>query len=191
MSSQVSNTPRQGLNARQTETVEKLLGAGAEELRAVGVEALTIRTVALRAGVSAATAYTYFASKNHLFAEVFWRRLVAQEFQPEGDTRVERVQSVGRATSRLLEDAPEVAAGARSALLGTDPDVERLRLRIGTEFLSRFRSALGEGADDDVVEALTLAFSGALLQAGMGLMTYTEMGERLDAVVAVIMRGNA
>ena len=36
-----------------------------------------------------------------------------------------------------------------------------------------------------------LAFSGALLQAGMGLMTYTEMGDRLDVVVTVIMRGNA
>ena len=37
---------------------------------------------------------------------------------------------------------------------------------------------------------MTLAFSGALLQGGMGLMTYTEMGERLDAVVAVILKGN-
>ena len=183
--------PRRELNARQAETVDRLLQAGAEELRSVGVEALTIRTVALRAGVSAATAYTYFASKNHLFAELFWRRLVAQEFHPEGDTPVARVQSVGRATARLLEDAPEVAAGARSALLGTDPDVERLRLRIGTEFLTRFRTALGEGADDVLVEALALAFSGALLQAGMGLMTYAEMGDRLDAVIAAIMRGNA
>ena len=36
-----------------------------------------------------------------------------------------------------------------------------------------------------------LALSGALLQGGMGLLTYTEMGERLDSVVAVIMKGNA
>ena len=67
--------PRQGLNARQAETVERLLAAGLEELRAVGHEALTIRTVATRAGVSPATAYTYLASKNHLFAELFWRFL--------------------------------------------------------------------------------------------------------------------
>ena len=75
MSSQVSASPRQGLNARQAETVERLLAAGPEELRAVGHEALTIRTVAQRAGVSPATAYTYLASKNHLFAELFWRFL--------------------------------------------------------------------------------------------------------------------
>lgn len=188
----MSNAPRQGLNARQTETVEKLLVAGAEELRAVGVEALTIRTVALRAGVSAATAYTYFASKNHLFAELFWRALVSEpQVEPAGDTAVERLCSVTRRMAAMLAESPELAAGATSALLGTDPDVERLRLRIGNEFVGRFGSALGESADPIVLETLALAFSGALLQAGMGVMTYTEMGERLDAVVATIMKGNA
>ncbi len=192
MSSQVSSTPRRELNARQAETVDRLLAAGAEELRAVGVDGLTIRTVAVRAGVSSATAYTYFASKSHLFAELFWRRLTAEPFEPRGRTVVQRVQSVGHAMSDLLEDAPEVAAGARSALLGTDPDVVRLRLRIGTEFVHRFERALGEDrADAALVDALTLAFTGALLQAGMGLTTYAEMRDRLDAAIAVIMRGNA
>jgi len=77
------------------------------------------------------------------------------------------------------------------ALLGTDPDVERLRLRIGAELVDRFRVALGPDADPAVLEALSLAFTGALLQGGMGLMTYTELGDRLDAVVAVILKGNA
>ena len=49
---------------------------------------------------------------------------------------------------------------------------------------------MGEGADDVLVETLALTFSGALLQSGMGLMTYDEMADRLDAVVAVIMKGN-
>ncbi|MCW2795788.1 MAG: hypothetical protein JWM79_1285 [Nocardioides sp.] len=187
----MSSAPRRELNPRQTETVDRLLQAGTEELRAVGVEALTIRTVALRAGVSAATAYTYLASKNHLFAELFWRALISEpRVEPAGDTAVERVCSVTRRMGAMLAESPELAAGATSALLGTDPDVERLRLRIGSEFVSRFRDALGAGADDALVDALALAFSGALLQAGMGLMTYTEMGERLDAVIAAIMKGH-
>lgn len=171
--------------------MDRLLAAGAEELRAVGVDGLTIRTVALRAGVSSATAYTYFASKNHLFAELFWRRLTAVPFEPDGASVEERVQSVGHAMSDLLEDAPEVAAGARSALLGTDPDVVRLRLRIGTEFVHRFERALGpDPAEPALVDTLTLAFTGALLQAGMGLTTYAEMRDRLDAAVAVILKGH-
>lgn len=188
----MSGAARREVNSRQAETVERLLAAGAEELRAVGSDSLTIRTVAGRAGVSPATAYTYFASKNHLFAELFWRALLTDpQPAPDGDDAVERVCGVTRHLTAMLATAPELAAGVTSALLGSDPDVERLRLRIGTELLGRFRAAVGEVADDVLVETLALTFSGALLQSGMGLMTYTEMGERLDAVVATIMRGNA
>jgi AcrR family transcriptional regulator len=189
VSSQVSALPRQGLNARQAETVERLLTAGLAELRAVGHEALTVRTVAQRAGVSPATAYTYLASKNHLFAELFWRFLAEDDHEPVGADAVERLQSVTRHLARRLAGAPELAAAVTPALLGGDPDVERLRLRIGAELVDRFRAALGPDADPVVVETVALAFSGALLQGGMGLMTYTEMGERLDAVVAVILKG--
>src|SRR3954468_20270265 len=171
MSSQMTNeSPRQGLNARQAETVEKLLVAGLNEGREVGHEALTIRTVAQRAGVSPATAYTYLASKNHLFAELFWRFLAEDDEPPTGETPVERLQSVTRHLAERLASAPELAAAVTPALLGTDPDVERLRLRIGAEFVDRFRAALGQDADPVVLETLALAFSGALLQGGMGLM---------------------
>jgi AcrR family transcriptional regulator len=172
-------------------TAERLLEAGREELRAVGPEILTVRTVARRAGVSSATAYTYLASKNRLYAELFWRFLVEDAGRvPEGEEPVDRVRSVTRHLSQRLASVPELAAAVTPALLGSDPEVDELRLRIGGELVGRFRAAVGD-ADSALVETLSLAFSGALLQAGMGLMTYTEMGERLDAVVAVIMRGNA
>ena len=191
MSSQVSTVPRRELNARQAGTVEKLLAAAVEELTAVGVDGLTIRTVALRAGVSSATAYTYFSSKNHLFAELFLRHVMEQDRpRPEGDDPLARVQSLIHHIASRLAAAPEVAAGATMALLTNDLDVNRLRLRIGAEFYAGFQEAIGGSPDPDLVDTLVLAFSGALLQAGMGLMTYTEMGERLDAAVAVIMRGN-
>jgi hypothetical protein len=140
--------------------------------------------------VSPATAYTYLASKNHLFAELFWRFLTDDDHEPTGSSATERLQSVTRHLTARLAGSPELAAAVTPALLGTDPDVERLRLRIGGEFVNRFRTALGPEADHVVIEAVALAFSGALLQGGVGLMTYTEMGDRLDAVVAVIMKGN-
>lgn len=176
-------------------TAERLLEAGRDELRAVGPDTLTIRTVAQRAGVSPATAYTYLASKNRLYAELFWRFLLEDaDAEPVGDDAVARVRSVTRGLSRRLASAPELAAAVTPALLGSDPDVDGLRLRIGAELVRRFRAAVGDGDPalaDGLVETLTMAFSGALLQAGMGLMTYTEMGERLDAVVAVIMKGSS
>lgn len=187
----VTSHLRLGLNPRQAETVEKLLLAGEVELEEVGPEALTIRTVAQRAGVSPATAYTYLASKNHLFAELFWRRIVTERVpDPEGATAVERIRVVTRHYAAMLGRSPHLATAANIALLGTDPEVDRLRLVIGAEFVTRFREAIGEPSDPRVVEALTLAFSGALLQAGMGLMTYEELSQRLDDVVAVIMEGH-
>ena len=46
-----------------------------------------------RAGVAPATAYTYFSSKSHLVAEVFWRRLSAGVLEPDpGAPRSERVK---------------------------------------------------------------------------------------------------
>ncbi|MGH3360912.1 MAG: TetR/AcrR family transcriptional regulator [Nocardioides sp.] len=184
--------PRQGLRDRQVETVGRLLAAGSLELVSAGHEALTIRSVAARAGVSSATAYTYFSSKNHLFAELFWRELVRDEgWQPEGKTALARVQSVTREMSRMLAGAPALAAAATQALLGSDPDVARLRLRIGAEFQRRFQQALGDGASEPLLDALILVYTGALLQAGMGLASYAEMAERLDAVVATIMEGSS
>jgi AcrR family transcriptional regulator len=182
---------RQGLNARQAETVERLLVAGEAELDEVGPDALTVRTVAHRAGVSPATAYTYLASKNHLFAELFWRRIVTDPGpEPRGATATERLQSFTRHMAGMLGQSPHLATAANIALLGTDPEVERLRLLIGAEFVQRFRDAIGEPVDPRLLEALTFAFSGALLQAGMGLITYDELARRLDDVVAVIMEGH-
>lgn len=174
---------------RQAETVDRLLAAGIAELREVGHETLTIRSVAARAGVSSATAYTYLASKNHLFAELFWRHLVEVPAAETTGARVERVQEAVRGLTTRIAEEPALAAAVTPALLGSDADVERLRLRIGAEFAARFEAALGEGVEheDAVREALLLAFSGALLQAGMGLMTYDEMADRLAPVVAVIV----
>lgn len=188
--------PRRGLNPRQAETVERLLVAGLEELRAVGHEALTVRTVAQRAGVSPATAYTYLASKNHLFAELFWRHLtVPPAEEAEGATALERVRATVRTLMARLVDEPALASAVTPALLGSDPDVERLRLRIGGEYVARFEAALrdpaapGQPVDAGILEVLVLTLTGALLQAGMGLVTYEQTAVRLDAAVGVILGG--
>lgn len=197
VSSQLVTTPRQGLNKRQSETVDKLMAAGLEELRAVGHESLTVRNVAHRAGVSPATAYTYLASKNHLFAELFWRHLAADRPAiDEGDSATQRLQSAVRALAARIIEEPELAAAVTPALLGSDPDVDRLRIRIGGEYVNRLESALrdparpDQPADPAVLDVLVLAFSGALLHAGMGLMTYDQMADNLEQAVAVIVRGN-
>ena len=190
MSSQPSLVPRRDLDLRQSERVERLLAAATEELTAVGHEVLTIRMVAARAGISPASAYSYLASKDHLFAELFWRLLATAPRTPlTGRTPAERLRQTIRQLTDLIASSPAVAAAATKSLLGSDPLVARLRLRIGAFFVTRFSEALGADADDRVLDAVALAFFGALLQAGMGLGTFDDVGARLDDVVDVILGG--
>lgn len=177
------------LNARQAETVERLLEAGLEELRDKGHEALTVRMVAHRAQVSTATAYTYLSSKQHLYAELFLRHLRAQaETAYDGDV-LERVQAAIREMGLWIAREPELAAAVTPALLVTEPTVEQLRMQIGREFLRRFEAALGK-SDPVVEEALVLVLTGGLLQAGMRMVAYDELGDRLATAVEVVLRGN-
>jgi len=187
----VSSTSRRELHSRQADTLDRLLSAARVELDDAGHELLTIRTVATRAGVSSATAYNYFASRDHLFAELFWRHLATSD-QPRltGRSSTRRLQQTTRHLAETIASAPALAAAATKSLLGTDPAVEQLRVRIGTVFADRFRTAIGDPVDPHVLETLLFAFSGALLQTGMGLFTYPELADRLDDVVAVVMKGN-
>ena len=142
MSRQVSVTPlpvgddatRRRLSPRQAATVARLGDALLAELATVDYDGLTVRSVARRAGVAPATAYTYFTSKAHLVAEVFWRRLRA----PAAD----RVGAVLRDVAALVAAEPALGAACSPALLGPDPDVRHLRDRIGAELHRRVAGAL-------------------------------------------------
>ena len=52
----------------------------------------------------------------------------------------------------LVSDEPELAGAVTTALLGKDPDVEHLRLRIAQEINRRLAEAPGPDADPAVVE---------------------------------------
>jgi AcrR family transcriptional regulator len=184
---------RRDLGGRQADRVDALVAAALEELRTHGYDGLTVRNVARRAGVAAATAYTYFGSKDHLVAEVFWRRLDALP-EPAVDARrpvVERVAGVLRELSLLVADEPELAAASTTAILARDTDVQRLRDRIGVVFGERLRAALGPDHDPAVLRALNMAFSGAFLQAGMGYFGYPELADRMEQVAGVLLEGRA
>ena len=142
-STSLSVPSRRGPAERRSDRVDALVEATVAELRANGYEGLTVRNAARRAGVGAATAYTYFASKDHLVAEVFWRRLQTLERSPvDGRHRARtRVTTALRALALLIADEPELAAASTTAILAADPDVQRLRNRIGAAFNEHLAAA--------------------------------------------------
>ncbi|SED67815.1 regulatory protein, tetR family [Rhodococcus pyridinivorans] len=179
---------RRRLTEKQADTVARLTQAAVEVLREEGFTGLTVRMVAARAGVAPATAYTYFSSKEHLVAEVFWRRLAnAPTADAESTSRADRVVAVLRGIALLLADEPELAAAVTSALLGHDPDVEHLRARIGLDIRHRISAALGADSDPDELEALELLYAGALVRAGMGYGTYEKLADRLETSARLLL----
>lgn len=178
---------------RRAATAERLASAAVEELRAGGYDGLTVRNVARRAQVAPATAYTYFASKDHLVAEAFGRALDA--LPPvevdSRDTVPQRVAAAIADIARLVTDDPALAAAATTALLADEPDVARLRRRAGAAFHDRFAAALGDDADDAVLDTLDLAFSGALLRAGVGELRYADLADLMAKVAEALTRGRS
>jgi AcrR family transcriptional regulator len=181
VSDPVLESTRRRLTAKQADTVDRLGNAAVELLSREGFTGLTVRRVAAAAGVGAATAYTYFSSKEHLVAEVFWRRLAAAPpATHKSDDAASRVIEVLRHIALLVADEPEFAGAVTSALLGKDPDVEVLRLRIGRDIHDRLVTALGSDRDQDVIESLELLYAGALVRAGMGYGSYADIADRLE-----------
>jgi AcrR family transcriptional regulator len=192
MSSTLVDQPaRRQLAGRQTDKVERLLDGAVQELRTHGYDGLTVRNVARRAGVAPATAYTYFASKDHLITEVFWRRLQSLPAVRIDKRRgpAARLSAAFRDMALLVADEPELAAASTTAILANDPDVQRLRDRIGAAVYGRLADALGDDAAPAVVRTLGLAFSGAMLQAGMGYLAYRDIAGQMEEVASVVFSG--
>lgn len=180
---------RRHLTGRQADTVQGLCDAALEEVRERGYAALTVRNVARRAGVAPATAYTYFASKDHLITEVFWQQLQGLPPVGAGPGRhpAARLADAIGDLGRMLVREPQLAAGCTTAMLGEDPDVKRVRDRIGVALYRRVADALGTAGSDAIVNALGFALSGALMQAGMGYLRYEDLPDRLAEVAALIL----
>lgn len=191
MSSPVSQeSTRRRLTQQQAETVTRLTDAAVDVLNADGFDGFTVRAVAKLAGVAPATAYTYFSSKSHLVSEVFWRRLSAGVSDPDPSAAAaDRVAQVLREVSMVVAGEGQLGGAVTMALLGTDPDVEHLRVRIGGFIRKRLAEALEVDPDEPgpLIDALEMIYAGGLVHAGMGHMSYEQTSERLVAAAHLLM----
>lgn len=170
---------RRIVGGRRADTVQRLLDAALEEIRAVEYTDLSVRSVARRADVSPATAYTYFSSKDHLVSSVVWREIqqVTSSFTEDTD-----LHEIVRRITDVFANEPELSRACTSALLSDDPEVERLRDQIGTELATSLSRALG-ALPPASVNSVTMAFVGGLVLSGMGYMPFAELADRLTEMV--------
>jgi AcrR family transcriptional regulator len=183
--------PRRRLSGRSADTVTALVDAAVEEVAVTGYDGLTVRNVARRAGVSPATAYTYFASKDHLLIEVYWRRLSALA-EPEFDRQQsvpDRVADTVRRVMLLVAPEPELAAAVTTAMLAHDADVKILRDQIGALLAGLIAHALGDDPDHAMLRSLTMTLVGCILSAGMGNASYQDMPVLMAETATLMTRG--
>ncbi len=182
---------RRRLSARQAELVVTLVRAAEEETEAVGYDGLTVRGVARRAGMAPATAYTYFSSKDHLLAEVLWRRMEALSpvSTDESVPMTQRVEQTVRDMIPFAAGSPALIDACTVALISSNPDVSHLRDRIGALTHRRLTAALGPDVDSRVVRVLEASYSGALLTAGTGHRSFFDIPAFVADAAAMLTAG--
>jgi AcrR family transcriptional regulator len=183
----VLEATRRRLTERQAEVVQQLVDATAAEVDQDGYAGLTVRNVARRAGMAPATAYNYFSSKDHLLAELLWRRMTALP-TVEG-SMAERLTDTVQMMMHLTTGSPDLVGACTTALLNATPDVKHLRDRIGAVIHQRFVAAVGADIDPTIVRVLETTYSGALLMAGMGHMPYAEVPALVAEAARLMMGG--
>ena len=182
---------RRRLTGKRAETVRKLSEAAAGLLVEIGYPGLTVQAVAERAGVTRATAYIYFSSKDHLIAELYWREFSDPEdpIVAQG-TPAERVVVTMRQAALTLAERPAVARAAYHALLSNDVEVRDIRMQLAAEMRRRIANALGPNADDTLVELLDLVYTGAVMRAGTGHVSYEKVAALLETAAARVIAGS-
>ncbi|HWE54534.1 MAG TPA: TetR family transcriptional regulator [Acidimicrobiales bacterium] len=182
---------RRRTTARQARTVDLLLDAAADEARLLGYDGMAVRAAARRAGVAPATAYTHFASKDHLLAEVMWRemRRLLDAAPAVRATPQERLEAELMLLGTFMADEPALAAAGTTALLQPGPETSAIRMRIGLAAHDRLAAALGPDADEAVMTALDLLYTGALLWMGLGHLRPDQVPVTLVAAGRLILGG--
>ena len=180
---------RRSLSERQAEVMDRLVAAAGEEAEERPYGEITVRTIARRAGVAPATAYTYFSGKDHLLAEVLWRRMQSSPHLVDINLPlVERVATTVRTMGFGTMETPAVAV-CTTALLSDGADVKRVRTRIGVEISRRLAAALGAEAGGPVLEVLTVTYTGAILSAGMGHLAFDAVPALMAEAVGLMTEG--
>jgi AcrR family transcriptional regulator len=181
---------RRHLSERQAEVMERLVAAAASEAEERPYGEISVRSIAKRAGVAPATAYTYFSGKDHLLAIVLWR---AVESSPQlvdlALSPPERVAELVRTMGFASLGRGAVAAGT-TALLTAGPDAQRVRARLGAEIDRRLGAALGTEVTSAVRNILVLTYTGALISAGMGHLPFEAVPALMAQATELVTRSS-
>jgi AcrR family transcriptional regulator len=184
------------LSAAQTATRRRLLDAARELAGEGGYDAVTMRTVAARAGVSPPTAYQYFASKDHLLVDlmvdlVSTTSTAIRSRPSRGGSPVDRaVASLRRAVHRV-EREPDLYVAIVRAYISGAPEVAHARGSMESAMQEWIGDALGP-LDLEDRDAIVTILESVIFAAMVGLVTGSrapaDVGDELERAARTLLR---
>jgi AcrR family transcriptional regulator len=186
---------RRRLTESQQERRARILSAARELAAEGGYDAVVMRDVAERAGVALGTLYRYFASKDHLLAEVLveWGGELEARLRrapPRGDTPRERVLTVLRHAVREVETEPVLAAALTTALLSPDPAVTDTEAGFTTMMRRWMDLAVREEEvpdRDGVIEVLEHVFFSGMIGLVNGRCTPGDLRRQVERAARLLL----
>lgn len=197
-----SLTLRRRLSPGQMERRARVLSTAAALAEAGGYEAVAMKDVADGSGVALATLYRWFASKDHLLAEVLldWMSEIGAAIEidpPDAVTAAERVVAVMQRIADAAGSRPRLAAALTQALLSFDAGVWDSEVDFHSGMAAWIDTAIGPDAGldrpipdrDAVIEVLEHVCFSSLISLARGRDTPASLGARL-ALTARLLLGS-
>lgn len=184
---------QQVLSPARAATRDRLIDAAIALATEGGYEAVGIRPVAARAGVSVPTAYQHVSSKDHLLVEALMtlgRRSAddVRQRRPAGDTPAQRLSQVFRRIMREAARKPLLYRALYRAYVGSAPalaDAEGL-VGFGPERAAWIGHALRCGSTAGLAEQQLESAARVLSMLFLGAMVGVAAGRDVDEVMAVL-----
>ncbi len=153
-----------------------------------------MRDVAARAHVALGTIYRYFSSKDHLLAAglVEWVGELNQRLQVRklhGDTTLEKLLEILRASTSSLEREPNMGAAMVTAITSPDPSVSQCQQDVSAAMIEILSLAIApdqEDRRDGIISVLLHVWFSSLLGWVNGWRNVSTVGQELEIAAKLL-----
>jgi AcrR family transcriptional regulator len=180
------------LSPTQAATRRRLIEAARDLATEGGYEAVGMRAVAARAGVSAPTAYLYFSSKDHLLVDLLV--LLVEETTAElaahpsrARSPIERTVATLRRAVENVERTPNLYIAATRAFISGSPEVAHASAAMESSTRSWIDLAVGDHAVGDR-NAIVRILDDVLFANMVGLITGVRSPGEISDDLALAVR---
>jgi AcrR family transcriptional regulator len=187
---------RRTLSDEQLERRAQVVAAATELADEGGYDAVVMKEVAERSGVSLATLYRWFASKDQLLTEVLlaWGAELSVRLTAEPLAGADVASRLGQIFRRIMETAasrPRLAEAIVAAVLAVEPAVIDAQADFHRMVVAWIDVAIG--ADDvpdreDVVSVLELVAFAMIIQMVSGSETAESAAQRVETAARLLIR---